>query len=197
LLKEAPSNLNLPNTLTVVRIFLVPVLLHLLVQERYGATLVVFAVAGFTDGLDGYIAKRWNLSTRLGAVLDPLADKLLVVSSVVLLALQARLPLWLAAVVVGRDVVILSGAVAYRVLIGKVDVAPTRLSKGNTVAQIGVVLAVLVHGAGMTGLSTWLPVFFGLAFVTTVASGAQYVVVWGHKASDFRGRRSVGARKGE
>jgi cardiolipin synthase len=187
-LRETPSNLNLPNTLTVLRILLVPVLVQLLVQERYVAAIVVFAVAGFTDGLDGFIARRWDRRTRVGAFLDPLADKLLVVSSVVMLAHHGLLPVWLASAIVGRDVVIVSGVFAFRIVTGRFEVAPSRLSKMNTVAQIVLVLLVLMDGAGVVGLARWLPFLFLVVLGTTLASGVQYVVVWGRRAAELRAR---------
>jgi cardiolipin synthase len=157
-----------------------------LIDERYGAALAIFAAAGVTDGLDGFIAKRWDRCTRVGAMLDPLADKLLVVSSVVLLSGHDRLPVWLAITVVGRDVAIVSGAVVFRALLGPLEVAPTRLSKWNTFAQIGLILLVLVDGAGVVGLSPWLPALSVVVLATTAISGAQYVAVWGLRASQMR-----------
>ena len=187
-MRDTPSNLNLPNTLTVLRILLVPVLVRLLVQERYAGALVVFAVAGFTDGLDGFIAKRWDRRTRVGAFLDPLADKLLLVSSAVMLAHQALLPVWLAIVIVGRDVVIVSGVFAFRLVTGRFEVAPSRLSKWNTVAQIVLVLLVLMDGASVVGRSRWLPALFLVVLGTTLASGVQYLAVWGRRAAELRAR---------
>lgn len=175
-------NLNLPNGLTLLRLFLVPSLLHFLVTRSYGAALWIFGVAGVTDALDGWVAKRFGLVTRLGAVLDPAADKALVVTSVVTLAALGDLPGWLAGVIVVRDVVIVAGAWAYWRIVGSFDVAPSVLGKANTGAQIVMILLVLVQGTGVEGMSVWLQPLFLLVLGTTVCSGVHYVVVWGARA---------------
>ena len=179
------SNLNLPNALTGARILLVPLVIRLLLEEGYGAALGVFAAAGLTDALDGYVAKRWNRCTRLGELLDPIADKLLVISTVVLLAGQGRLPGWLAAAIVGRDATILGGAAVVRAVVGRLEIAPTRLSKCNTVVQIATLMLVLAEGAGAPVART-LPAAYALTLATTLASGVHYVYVWVQRASHPR-----------
>ncbi len=176
---------HVPNLLTGARIALVPVLLSLLAVERYASALGVGAVAALTDALDGHLARRWHLESRLGAMLDPLADKLLIVGSVLVLASLGRFPPWLALAVVGRDGVILAGALAYRAVTGSLEIRPTFLSKANTAVQLVTVLLVVLHGAGAP-LEPWLPAAFGATLATTVVSGAHYVVAWTLRARSAR-----------
>jgi cardiolipin synthase len=152
---------------------------RLLLEKGYGEALGVFAIAGITDAVDGFIAKRWNRRTRLGEILDPIADKLLVVSAVLILTRQGRIPLWLGGAIVGRDVTIVAGALALRAVAGKLEMAPSLLSKLNTSVQLSMILLVLVHGARVAKLDGWLSALFFLALFTTAISGVHYVVVWG------------------
>lgn len=179
--------MNIPNTLTVLRMLLVPGLIWLLLKEAYGAALWVFVVAGVSDGLDGFIAKKFNQCTRLGSVLDPLADKLLVVSSVVVLAWVGRLPLWLVLLIVARDLVIVGGAVAFYLRAGQVEMDPSFLSKLNTFVQLCLIFTVLAQAAGMVRLAGVLPLLFGLTGLTTFLSGAHYGVVWSRRAASLGG----------
>ncbi len=172
---------HLPNLLTASRIALVPFLLWLMAEERFGTALVLCGVAGFTDALDGYLARRWNQVTRLGAVLDPIADKILVVGSVVVLAGQDRVPAWLAGLVVGRDALILGGAVVYRAVTGRLEIRPTALSKVNTFLQIVVVIGAILEGAGLP-LGRVLGWGFVAAGITTAGSGLHYLLAWTIKA---------------
>ena len=122
----------LPNAITLVRLGLVPVFIVVLKAQDYTVALLVFAVAGLSDGLDGFIAKRFNLVTRLGAILDPLADKVLLVSAYVMLTILGHLPFWLVLTVGFRDLLIVGGYLVYTSLIGPVAMRPTYLSKFNT-----------------------------------------------------------------
>ena len=181
---------HLPNALTGLRMLLVAPLAWLILGARYDVALVVAAAAGLSDALDGFLAKRFGWQSWLGGILDPIADKLLLVACFVSLGLVGAHPEWLIWLVVGRDVVIVAGAVAYHNLIGRISAEPTLFSKVTTCVQITYVLAQLVN------LSTWfsLPraVLHALMWLTvacTVASGAQYVAVWSAKA--LRARREV------
>ena len=174
--------MNLANALTLSRLILVPVLVYLLHERAYPWALAAFLVAGVTDALDGYVAKHWNQVTRLGATLDPIADKGLVVAAYVSLAWLGWIPFWLVLVVVSRDVIIVTGAALYHYLTGALEMAPTWLSKANTALQLGYVAATLLDAA--LG-AHWQRPEWGLAVlvgVVTVASGLQYVVVWLGKA---------------
>ncbi len=134
---------TVPNLLTASRLILAVPLALAILDERYGSALLVAALAGMTDALDGFLARRLNASTRLGAALDPVADKVMILAVFASLAAVGLLPVWLAGVVIGRDLVIVTGALAYRLLIGLLDFQPTLLSKANMALQIG--FLVLMH----------------------------------------------------
>ena len=168
-------NLNLPNALTVLRILLIPPFALLLVSGRYGYALAVFAAAGLTDLLDGLAARKLGQTTDLGKVLDPLADKLLVLSTIVALTVMGRMPVWLTATVLVRDAVLIVGGVhMYRRGL-RVHLLPTILGKATTAILIGVVLAELygIYAGREVFLAGWLEL---VAAVMVVASGAQYVL---------------------
>ena len=181
----APATMwrHLPNALTVLRMALVMPLAWMIRETRYDEAVVVAAIAGLTDALDGFLAKRCSWQTWLGGVLDPIADKLMLVACFVTLGLVGAHPDWLTWLVVGRDAVIVAGAVAWHNLIGRIQAQPTRLSKLTTVVQIVYVLAQLLH------LSHWFELpprllkgLIVLVAILTAASGLQYVLVWSHKA---------------
>lgn len=175
--------INLANALTLLRVLFVPVLVYLLQRGAYGPALWVFLAAGLSDALDGFVARRFNQMTYVGAVLDPIADKLIIVSTVVMFAWLGLLPSLIALLVVARDLTIVGGAVCYRVVAGPVDMSPTSLSKFNTFVQIAMILLVLVQAAGLAEISAWLPFVYGLVVATTITSAAHYIWVWGRKAA--------------
>ena len=175
--------LNIPNAITLVRLALVPVTAYLLWHEMYAAALIVFLTSAVSDFFDGVIARALNQSSALGAVLDPVADKLNMLAASVTLAWQGLLPLWLAVAIVLRDVIIVVGALAYYFALGHIEIAPTLLSKLNTVLEFGLVLLVMATAAAWIDASAWLPAMFILVFAPVVASGADYVWIWGWKAA--------------
>ena len=181
--------LNVPNLITLVRLALVPVVAYYLAGEDYEIALPIFLVAAATDFADGYIARRFKLTSRLGAVLDPIADKLSMLVTTVMLAWLALMPLWLAVAIVARDIVIVLGALAYRMAIGPLHIAPTWLSKVNTFIEFTVLLLVLATAAGWINAGAWMTTAFLIAFATVIASGAQYVWIWGRKAMTERRKR--------
>ncbi len=173
---------DIPNLICLFRILLVLPIVVLLLRGNYAIALILFLVAGASDGLDGYLARHFDWRSRLGAILDPLADKLLMVCSYATLGLIGLLPLWLVALVLLRDVVIISGALAYHRYCGGVEMEPTRISKANTLFQILLVLLVMLAAAGMA-LPQWL---LGSMIImvagTTLLSGGNYVWEWSHRA---------------
>jgi cardiolipin synthase (CMP-forming) len=173
---------HLPNLITLLRLALIPVVAYALATNAYAVALPVFLVAALSDAADGYIARRFKLTSRLGAALDPIADKLNMFVATVLLAWQGLLPLWLAAAIVMRDVVIVSGAIAYRAALGHLEVTPTKLSKINTVIEFSLLLLVMAAGAAWIETGGWIAIAFALTGTTVIASGIQYVWVWGRKA---------------
>src|SRR5580765_7929264 len=129
--------LNLPNFLTLLRILTIPVFLEFLSYHFYWEALVVFAIGGLTDFLDGFVARWMKQQTALGAYLDPVADKLLVITSFIMLGLIGGIPMWLAVVVVARDVLIVIGYVVIHFLVDEpLKVRPTRLGKWSTTLQL-------------------------------------------------------------
>jgi cardiolipin synthase len=172
----------LPNLITSLRLALVPVMGYLLLAGHYAGALIVFFIAAVSDLVDGFIARRFGVTSALGAALDPIADKLSMFVATVLLAWQGLVPLWLAIAVVLRDVVIVVGALAYRFSIGHIELKPTLLSKLNTVIEFTVLLIVMASAAEWIRTGAWLPAAFMVVFVTIVASGVHYVWLWGRKA---------------
>ena len=170
--------MGLANWLTILRIVLIPVFVLLLVYRRPGVALLVFSLAALTDMLDGYVARRRGSQSRLGAFLDPMADKLLLTASFVTLTQLKFLPPWITIVVISRDVILIVGALLVHMLGGRIHPRPTWAGKAATFFQVLTVLTgMLVRygrptGAGALTLSsvTWLAAFF------TVVSGLQYLV---------------------
>ena len=169
---------QLPNLITIFRIALVPVLILLLKDQEYAMALVVFAVAGVSDGLDGFIAKRFHCETRLGSILDPLADKTLLVSSYVMLMLLNHLPFWLMLTVAFRDLLIVSGYLVYTSMVGPVQMRPSWLSKLNTFMQIALVFVILVQQAFQLVYAPMVDALIYAVLLTTIASGAHYLWIW-------------------
>lgn len=169
---------QLPNLITISRIALAPVLILLLKEEEYAASLAVFAIAGVSDGLDGFIAKRFHYESRLGSILDPVADKILLLSSYVMLTMLNHIPFWLMLTVAFRDFLIIGGYLVYTSMIGPVQMRPSGLSKFNTLLQITLVIVILGQQA-----FEWTDPFIVQAMIygvllSTVASGVHYLWTW-------------------
>jgi cardiolipin synthase len=155
----------------------------LLARGDYTQTLWLFAVAAASDGLDGFLAKRFGWTTELGKVLDPLADKLLLVTAFIVLAVIGATPLWLTVIVVTRDVVIGAGALTFKWLFGPLNGRPTAVSKINTGVQLLYVLAVVAYlGLGWPP-SSGVILLGAVVFVTTMISGIDYVVTYSRRAA--------------
>jgi cardiolipin synthase (CMP-forming) len=170
---------HLPNALCILRMLLAVPVAWSLINNDIGLTLGLFAFAAITDGLDGYLAKRFNWTSELGKALDPLADKILLVTAFVSLTWMGYVPIWLAFAVVARDLAITFGAITYRVLYGPLtDAKPTAISKINTLMQITYVLFVVATLKFHTVLDTWKTVLITIVLVTTVASGIDYVATY-------------------
>ena len=173
---------HIPNMICIFRILLVGPVVWLLWHGDFVATLWLFLIAGFSDGLDGFLARRFGWRSRLGEILDPLADKFLMISMFITLTLVGLIPLWLAALVVGRDLVIVTGGVVYNWLFGAVQPQPTDVSKLNTLLQLVFVLVVVSGAAyGWPG-EYWVIVLGASVMVTTIISGVDYVWQWSRKA---------------
>lgn len=175
--------MNVPNLLTIGRIFAVPVLILLIGADRTLAAFWLFVVVGATDAADGMIARRFNLKTELGAFLDPLADKALLISLYVTLAVFAEIPRWLAVVVVFRDVVIMGGVLLAWLIERPLPMEPLAIGKANTLAQIVFVGTVL--GADGYALDWGLieqAAAYGVGGLTLLSAGAYLVAFIRHMA---------------
>lgn len=179
----------LPNALTVLRLLLAPVIAWLLLQRHDALALSLFLFAAVSDLVDGMLARRWQQRSRFGAVVDPLADKVTGVLVVAVLTLQASLPLGFAVAVAVRDLVIVGGALAYRVAFGRVEMAPSAISKLNTALLFVLLLGILCTRAGLAPAGAWLQILQWATLATLVASGLHYVVVWGLRAARARAAR--------
>lgn len=174
----------LPNILTLFRIALVPILIVLLEDRQYEFALIVFVVAGLTDALDGFVAKRFDAETAIGALLDPLADKALLITVYVMLSVNQIIPFWLMVVVVFRDAIIVGGYLLMQLFFGAVTMQPLFISKVNTFLQIAFVVLVLMNVAYLSGLNDLIDLLEYLVLITSVVSGSAYVFIWSRKATD-------------
>jgi len=175
--------LNIPNSITLLRLILVPVVVWLLTVGYYDWALGVFIAAALSDALDGFLARILDQRTELGAALDPIADKLMLLSTLAVLVWLALLPGWLLSVIVLRDVVIIGGALAYRHRAGHLEVTPTWLGKLHTLLEFALAGLVIADAAAILPMASWLLPLFYLVLFTALASGAQYVWLWGRRAA--------------
>jgi len=173
---------DIPNIITVLRFLMVPPTLLLLLEERYTLALLIFAIAGLSDGIDGFLAKRFHWTSRIGAIMDPLADKLLLVCSFLSLAWLGLIPLALVVAVMLRDLMIVLGAIALHYRYGRFEMQPTRVSKVNTFFQIVLVLAVVFHYGEFAHIPWIVDALVYIVWATTLISGANYVWIWGRHA---------------
>ena len=172
---------HLPNLITCLRILLVAPLVFAVLQHRFGAALVIAAVAGLSDGVDGFLARRFGWRSHIGGLLDAAADKLMLVAAYLALAHIGLVAFALAWLVLARDLVIVAGALSYRAFIGKFEAQPSLWSKATTLAQILFVLLVL--GAARFGWREPPPLCEGIVTVLTIVSGLDYIVRWSLRAS--------------
>jgi cardiolipin synthase len=183
---------SLPNLICVLRILLAVPVVWTLVHGLFGWTLLLFVIAAISDGLDGFLAKRFDWTSEAGKVLDPVADKLLLVSVFVTLTLLGMVPLWLAATVVARDLLIGIGAAVYKWRFGPIDGRPTQPSKLNTVVQICYVICVVANAATPAVVpDAWVMALGATVFVTTFVSGADYTMTYIRKAQRVARARRV------
>ena len=183
----------IPNTLCILRMLLLPPVVWLLIQHEFTLTLWMFAVAAVSDGLDGFLAKRFGWTSQLGKALDPLADKILLVGVFATVAFTGMVPMWLAVTAVARDLIITAGALSYLALYGYPHGQPTVISKLNTLCQILFLLAVIAGHALEADWSVAVTILGALVLVTTVVSGLDYVITWSHKAIEAARERRAGS----
>jgi cardiolipin synthase len=184
---------QIPNLITALRILLIAPIAVALLRHELLIALGLFFFAVVSDLLDGFIAKRFGWQSALGGVLDPAADKLLLATSFVVLAVMHLVPLWLMATAVARDLIIVGGAIAYRLWLGPVQARPSNLSKLNTLCQALFILCVIARQQ-FSQPDAWAIVTLGaLTFLTTAVSGIDYVLRYGKAAlEESRSRRTLG-----
>jgi cardiolipin synthase (CMP-forming) len=169
---------NIPNLITLGRVILVPFVIWLIINDRYIEAFAVFLVAGISDGVDGFLAKRFGWQTELGAYLDPLADKLMLVSLFVTLGIKGELPSWIVIGAVSRDILIVMGVLLAGLLGRPLKVRPYVISKLNTLAQITLVAVTLADEAFKLGLGPLRIVLLWTTAFLIIASLATYVRAW-------------------
>lgn len=182
----------LPNAITLLRAAAIPVVAFALIRRDYDGALLLVVLCALGDFVDGWLARALDVRTRFGAIADPLADKLTMLTVALLLAWQGWLPVWFATMVVLRDALIVGGALAYHFHIGHVAIAPTWLSKVNTALEFAVLAAMLLVADGALAADGVARALLVACAATITASGAHYVLLWGRRALDARrGRRAL------
>ncbi|HSQ86566.1 MAG TPA: CDP-alcohol phosphatidyltransferase family protein, partial [Desulfobacterales bacterium] len=174
--KHRSLSINIPNILTVIRILLTPIFVIFLLKDLFHFALLVFAIAAITDGLDGLLARYFNQYTVLGAYLDPIADKLLLASAFVSLAVLKIIPPWLAVIVLSRDILIITGIALFSLSDIPIEMNPSLVSKWTTVAQFFTILLTLLD-PGIQGIQIAKRMLFWVTASLTIASGLHYLFV--------------------
>jgi cardiolipin synthase len=177
--------LTVPNMLTVFRMVLIPVFVTLLFYQRFVLALAVFAIAGFTDGLDGLLARRFDQQSQLGTVLDPIADKLMLVTAFIVLSMRSvfpqplpshlPVPFWVTVAVISRDVFIIVGAAAINIMTGFRGFRPSWLGKLNTTVQIAGIAAIMFAASVPYYTGYYLPTVYVAVFALAILSGLHYI----------------------
>ena len=172
------THLTIPNLITILRLVLVPAVVLAMLQARWDWAFAGFLIAGISDGVDGFIARRFNQQSELGAYLDPMADKLMLVSVFVVMGFIGQLPLWLVVTMVSRDALIVCAVLLSSIMAHPVEMKPLFVSKANTAIQIVLAAVVLGELALAVDLDPLRPALILLSGVLTVASAAAYLVAW-------------------
>jgi cardiolipin synthase len=177
--------LTVPNLLTVFRMVLIPVFVTMLFYQRFILALAVFVCAGLTDGLDGLLARRFDQRSQLGTVLDPIADKLMMVTAFIVLSMRSifpppvpshlPVPFWVTVTVISRDVFIIVGAAAINIMTGFRGFRPSWLGKVNTTVQIVAIAAIMFAASVPYYTGYYLPTVYATVFVFAILSGLHYV----------------------
>lgn len=179
----------IPNIITGARIAAVPCLIWLLLNQQYERSLILVFLMGVSDGLDGFLARWYHWKTTLGSYLDPIADKIMLLSVFITFAVLGWVPWWLAGIVVARDVILLAGAVFYHLSTRQLKMEPLMISKINTFMQI--VFAVSLIYTQIWPIHTQiLNVLMTIVACTTLASGSQYVIEWSRRAAKAVGKQA-------
>lgn len=177
--------MNLPNIITLGRILLVPVIIWAITSGQMAVAFVLFFIAGVSDAVDGFLAKRFNMQSEIGALLDPLADKCLLVSIYIALGITADIPRWLVILVVSRDIIIIGAVIVSWLVDRPIPMKPLMVSKLNTVAQVvyaGLVLAALGFGFVFAPFDI---ILMAIVTVLTLLSVSFYLVEWVRHMNTF------------
>lgn len=170
---------SIPNIISIARIILIAPVVWALLIERFDLALILFAIAGISDGIDGFLARHFKWQSWLGSILDPIADKLLQVTTYVTLGLMGNIPPWLVIAVVVRDIIIVTGSSVYYLKFKHFEADPSLLSKANTVLQIAYVLLVVIKLAEVYLMPEIFINTLGIVvLLTTVSSGTHYMIRW-------------------
>ena len=193
--------LTVPNLLTVFRMVLIPLFVTLLFYQRFLWALGVFVIAGLTDGLDGLLARRFAQESQLGTILDPIADKLMLVSAFVVLSMRSvfpqplpshlPVPFWVTIAVISRDVFITVGALAINIMTGFRGFRPSLLGKLNTTIQIGGIAAIMFAASVPQYHGYYLPTVYAAVFALAVLSGLHYIFFVSKLMNEDRKPRST------
>lgn len=172
---------NIPNVISFLRILLVAPIAYFLWNQNYLIALILFLIGGLSDGLDGFLARRYHWQSDLGILLDPMGDKLMMMTGYLLLGWHNLLPWWLVFLVISRDGIIVIGTLLYKKFIGEAELKPLFISKLNTVFQILLVLLTMLNQVIYLP-SLIVDSFLWLVVVTTLLSGYAYINEWGRRA---------------
>ena len=174
-MKTSEWPINIPNILTVARILLTPLFVILLIKNQFIHALIVFTLAGISDGLDGFIARYFNQRTAMGAYLDPIADKFLLSAAFITLAILTIIPAWLTVIVISRDILILVGIAVFTIADIKVNIKPSIMSKFTTAVQLGTIFIVLL-GFHFPAATILEPSAIWITAGLTILSGLHYMI---------------------
>lgn len=183
--RQGGAGVTVPNMITILRLLLVPAVVYWLLTGEWQRAFAGFVIAGISDGVDGFIARRFNQRSKLGGYLDPMADKLLLVSVFVVLGFMGKLPLWLVIAAVSRDALIVCAVLLSTVMANPVEMKPLMVSKANTAAQILLAAVVLAELAFAADFGPLRPVLIILSGLLTMASAGAYLVAWSRHMSRY------------
>jgi len=169
---------HIPNIISILRILLVLPIANLLLNQAWGTAFILIFIAGISDAFDGFLARAFNWQSKLGSILDPIADKLLLFVIFATLAYQNIIPNWLAILVISRDIIILLGAISYQWITGNLKITPLMSSKINTALQIVFVLGLMYHLAISSLPEIIMSILKISVVITTIISGINYIVSW-------------------
>jgi cardiolipin synthase len=176
--RQPERHMTIPNFITIGRLIIVPLVIMMILQGEWQIAFALFVIAGVSDGVDGFLARRFDMRSELGAYLDPVADKALLVSIYLTLSIIGIIPAWVAILVVSRDIMIVSAVMLSWVLDKPLEIRPFLVSKLNTFAQIAYAAALLAAKAFNVSLGMWFDLTMWSIAALTVASAGAYLAFW-------------------